>query len=149
MTEIKNLLIKYKEQILYLFFGGCTTVVNIVVFALCSDILHMELLVSNFMAWVLAVFFAYITNKIWVFESKTETLNELVKEIGSFVFARVVTLLIDMLIMYVGVEILFINKMIIKVLANIVVIVANYVFSKLFIFKKASRKNKNPLHKVL
>ena len=96
----------------------------------------MELLVSNFMAWVLAVFFAYITNKIWVFESKTETLNELVKEIGSFVFARVVTLLIDMLIMYVGVEILFINKMIIKVLANIVVIVANYVFSKLFIFKK-------------
>lgn len=136
MTEIKNLLIKYKEQILYLFFGGCTTVVNIVVFALCSDILHMELLVSNFMAWVLAVFFAYITNKIWVFESKTETLYELVKEIGSFVFARVVTLLIDMLIMYVGVEILFINKMIIKVLANIVVIVANYVFSKLFIFKK-------------
>lgn len=136
MTEIKNLLIKYKEQILYLFFGGCTTVVNIVVFALCSDILHMELLVSNFMAWVLAVFFAYITNKIWVFESKTETLNELVKEIGSFVFARVATLLIDMLIMYVGVEILFINKMIIKVLANIVVIVANYVFSKLFIFKK-------------
>ena len=136
MTEIKNLLIKYKEQILYLFFGGCTTVVNMVVFALCSDILHMELLVSNFMAWVLAVFFAYITNKIWVFESKTETLNELVKEIGSFVFARVVTLLIDMLIMYVGVEILFINKMIIKVLANIVVIVANYVFSKLFIFKK-------------
>ena len=136
MTEIKNLLIKYKEQILYLFFGGCTTVVNIVVFALCSDILHMELLVSNFMAWVLAVCFAYITNKIWVFESKTETLNELVKEIGSFVFARVVTLLIDMLIMYVGVEILFINKMIIKVLANIVVIVANYVFSKLFIFKK-------------
>ena len=136
MTEIKNLLIKYKEQILYLFFGGCTTVVNILVFALCSDILHMELLVSNFMAWVLAVFFAYITNKIWVFESKTETLNELVKEIGSFVFARVVTLLIDMLIMYVGVEILFINKMIIKVLANIVVIVANYVFSKLFIFKK-------------
>lgn len=136
MTEIKNLLIKYKEQILYLFFGGCTTVVNIVVFALCSDILHMELLVSNFMAWVLAVFFAYITNKIWVFESKTETLNELVKEIGSFVFARVVTLLIDMLIMYVGVEILFINKMIIKVLTNIVVIVANYVFSKLFIFKK-------------
>ena len=136
MTEIKNLLIKYKEQILYLFFGGCTTVVNIVVFALCSDILHMELLVSNFMARVLAVFFAYITNKIWVFESKTETLNELVKEIGSFVFARVVTLLIDMLIMYVGVEILFINKMIIKVLANIVVIVANYVFSKLFIFKK-------------
>ncbi len=141
MTEIKNLLIKYKEQILYLFFGGCTTVVNIVVFALCSDILHMELLVSNFMAWVLAVFFAYITNKIWVFESKTETLNELVKEIGSFVFARVVTLLIDMLIMYVGVEILFINKMIIKVLANIVVIVANYVFSKLFIFKKAQVKS--------
>ena len=141
MTEIKNLLIKYKEQILYLFFGGCTTVVNIVVFALCSDILHMELLVSNFMAWVLAVFFAYITNKIWVFESKTETLNELVKEIGSFVFARVVTLLIDMLIMYFGVEILFINKMIIKVLANIVVIVANYVFSKLFIFKKAQVKS--------
>lgn len=138
MEKIKTLFLKYKEQILYILFGVFTTVVNIVVFAICADMMHLDTYVSNFAAWVLAVTFAYITNKLWVFESKTTDAKELFREIVSFTGARVLTLGIDMVLMFVGVDILHINKLIVKVLANVVVIVSNYVLSKLFIFKKSA-----------
>ena len=137
METIKNLFFKYKEQILYILFGGFTTVVNIVVFTVCADYIQMGTYVANLIAWVLAVAFAYITNKIWVFESKTTDFKSLVREIVAFVGARVLTLGFDMAIMYVGIDIFNLNKLLMKILANVVVIVANYVFSKLFIFKKA------------
>ena len=114
------------------------TVVNIVVFAICADMMHLDTYISNFAAWVSAVIFAYITNKLWVFESKTTDAKELFREIVSFTGARVLTLGIDMVLMFVGVDILHINKLIVKVLANVVVIVSNYVLSKLFIFKKSA-----------
>jgi putative flippase GtrA len=138
MEKIKTLFFKYKEQILYILFGVFTTVVNIVVFAICADMMHLDTYISNFAAWVLAVTFAYITNKLWVFESKTTDAKELFREIVSFTGARVLTLGIDMVLMFVGVDILHINKLIVKVLANVVVIVSNYVLSKLFIFKKSA-----------
>lgn len=138
MEKIKTLFLKYKEQILYILFGVFTTVVNIVVFAICADMMHLDTYISNFAAWVLAVTFAYITNKLWVFESKTTDAKELFREIVSFTGARVLTLGIDMVLMFVGVDILHINKLIVKVLANVVVIVSNYVLSKLFIFKKSA-----------
>lgn len=138
MEKIKTLFFKYKEQILYILFGVFTTVVNIVVFAICADMMHLDTYISNFAAWVLAVAFAYITNKLWVFESKTTDAKELFREIVSFTGARVLTLGIDMVLMFVGVDILHINKLIVKVLANVVVIVSNYVLSKLFIFKKSA-----------
>ena len=138
MEKIKTLFFKYKEQILYILFGVFTTVVNIVVFAVCADMMHLDTYISNFAAWVSAVTFAYITNKLWVFESKTTDAKELFREIVSFTGARVLTLGIDMVLMFVGVDILHINKLIVKVLANVVVIVSNYVLSKLFIFKKSA-----------
>ena len=138
MEKIKTLFFKYKEQILYILFGVFTTVVNIVVFAICADMMHLDTYISNFAAWVMAVTFAYITNKLWVFESKTTDAKELFREIVSFTGARVLTLGIDMVLMFVGVDILHINKLIVKVLANVVVIVSNYVLSKLFIFKKSA-----------
>ena len=138
MEKIKTLFFKYKEQILYILFGVFTTVVNIVVFAICADMMHLDTYISNFAAWVLAVTFAYITNKLWVFESKTTDAKELFREIVSFTGARVLTLGIDMVLMFVGVDILHINMLIVKVLANVVVIVSNYVLSKLFIFKKSA-----------
>lgn len=138
MEKIKTLFFKYKEQILYILFGVFTTVVNIVVFAICADMMHLDTYISNFAAWVSAVTFAYITNKLWVFESKTTDAKELFREIVSFTGARVLTLGIDMVLMFVGVDILHINKLIVKVLANVVVIVSNYVLSKLFIFKKSA-----------
>lgn len=138
MEKIRDLFLKFKEQILYIVFGVLTTVVNIVVFALCSEVMTLDTYVSNFIAWVLSVAFAYITNKIFVFESKTSEAKELFKEIVSFTGARVLTLGIDMVLMFIGVDVLHINQLIVKVLANVVVIVSNYVLSKLFIFKKSA-----------
>ncbi len=126
----------YKEIILYVFFGGMTTIVNLVSYALFTRLLNINDYVAIFLSWVLAVFFAYITNKIWVFESQSREFKELFREITSFAAARVATLGLEYVVMFIGVDILFINDMLVKVFAQVLVIVANYLFSKLFIFKK-------------
>ena len=125
----------YKEQISYLFFGVCTTIANIVSYWFCTRVLSLDNIISNVLAWVIAVTLAYITNKFWVFESRTETKKELVQEIFNFFLCRVATLLVDISIMYVCVNILQYSDMIIKVLANVVVVISNYILSKIYIFK--------------
>ncbi len=136
MNKIKDLYIKYKEVINYLFFGGCTFLVSIISFFLFNKVCNFNEHVANVISWVLAVSFAYITNKKYVFESKTSEKKDLLKEIGSFVSARILTLVMEELILVVGVNLLHIDSMIVKVVAQVVVIVANYFLSKLFIFKK-------------
>ncbi len=136
MNKIKDLYIKYKEVINYLFFGGCTFLVSIISFFLFNKVCNFNEHVANVISWVLAVSFAYITNKKYVFESKTSEKRDLLKEIGSFVSARILTLVMEELILVVGVNLLHIDSMIVKIVAQVVVIVANYFLSKLFIFKK-------------
>ena len=126
---------KYKEGLLYLFFGGCTTLVNILAFALFRA-LTIGTYISNGLAWVLAVLFAFITNKIFVFASKGKTKKETFREGISFFGFRILSLVIDMGIMYVLIDILSCHDMVAKIISNVVVIILNYVFSKLFIFKK-------------
>ncbi len=136
MNKIKDLYIKYKEVINYLFFGGCTFLVSIISFFLFNKVCNFNEHVANVISWILAVSFAYITNKKYVFESKTSEKRDLLKEIGSFVSARILTLVMEELILVVGVNLLHIDSMIVKIVAQVVVIVANYFLSKLFIFKK-------------
>ena len=136
MKKLWDLFLTYKEIILYVFFGGMTTIVNLVSYALFTRLLNINDYVAIFLSWVLAVFFAYITNKIWVFESQSREFKELFREITSFAAARVATLGLEYVVMFIGVDILFINDMLVKVFAQVLVIVANYLFSKLFIFKK-------------
>lgn len=136
MEKIKELWAKWKQIILYLFFGGVTTVINIVVFYLCYEVLGIHSLISNVLAWVAAVAGAYVTNKIFVFESVTNSFAELMREISSFVACRVVSLGADEAIMLIFNTILGYNAVIVKIMANVVVVVMNYVFSKLFIFKE-------------
>ncbi len=136
MKNLKELFFRYKEQILYLIFGGFTTVVNIAVYGFCTRIFHANEYFANFLAWAIAVFFAYVTNKLWVFESKSSDMKTLTREILSFVSARVVTLGLDMAVMYAGIQLLHINDLIVKVCSNVLVVLANYIFSKFFIFKK-------------
>ena len=124
---------KYKEIINYLIFGGLTTVVSIVTYALFAKVFNIDYLISNVLSWVLAVLFAYITNKIFVFESKSK---KNVKEITSFFFFRIISLVIEMIILYIFVDMLHIDDLITKIIAQVIVIVANYVFSKVFVFKK-------------
>ena len=126
---------KYKEGLLYLFFGGCTTLVNIISFMILR-LFHIDIYVSNGIAWFLAVLFAFITNKLFVFESRGKGAKTAVKEGVSFFFFRILSLLFDMGIMYVMIDLLGSGELISKVLSNVFVIIINYVFSKLFIFKK-------------
>lgn len=140
MERIKELYNKYKEILMYLIFGVLTTVVNIVSYFLLARILHIDTVVSTVIALILSILFAYITNKIFVFESKTNTAKELLKEIISFFGCRAFTGILDVAFMYITVEVFNLNDMIMKIISNIVVIIVNYIFSKLIIFKKDKRK---------
>jgi len=124
-----------KETISYLIFGVLTTVVNYVVFEICQ-LIHIHYLIGTVIAWALAVAFAYITNKLFVFESKSWKKEIIKKELTSFVACRVLSGLFDLGFMAFAVEILFMNKSIAKLVSNVFVVIANYLFSKLFIFKK-------------
>ena len=122
-----------KEIINYLIFGVLTTVVNVVVYWLLNTCLNMNYLISNAIAWIVSVLFAYITNRKYVFESNNSSMiNELVKLVG----ARLSTGIMDMILMWLLVDILSINSLICKILVNVFVIVLNYVFSKVFVFKE-------------
>lgn len=135
MEQIKKLWKRWKQIFLYLFFGGVTTVVNIVAFFISYELLGINSIISTVLAWIAAVAVAYITNKIFVFESITATLRELIREITAFLSCRLVSLGADVFIMWLFNEILGYNAVLVKILANFIVVVMNYIFSKLFIFK--------------
>lgn len=129
---------KYIEIINYLIFGVLTTIVNLLsYYLLTSTILSpnqaLHLQIANVISWVVSVVFAYITNRKYVFNSSNDNI---VKEITDFVSARVMTLLLDMVIMFIGVTLFNFNDKFIKILSQILVIIFNYIFSKIFVFKK-------------
>ena len=133
--KIKEVLIRYKELLLYGIFGVLTTLINMLLYFLCRQV-GMEVVPADVVAWVAAVAFAYITNKLFVFESKSFAPRRLLREIGEFVTARLASLLVDVAFLYVTVELLDLWELPMKVAANVVVIVMNYVFSKWIIFRK-------------
>ena len=134
--DLKGLWSKYKSVILYVFFGAVTTAVNIVTYFLCYEVFGMANLAANALAWVLAVAVAYLTNKLWVFESKSFAPAVLLPELWKFVSCRLATGALDMLIMWVGVDVLKGPATPFKIIANVLVMVLNYLFSKLLIFRK-------------
>lgn len=126
---------KYKEVLLYLFFGGLTTVISIGSYAFFDVSMHIDPMIANILSWILAVLFAYVTNRIWVFTNVAKDLNGLIQEIFSFFGGRVATLLMEEGILYIGIKLLGMNSILIKVLAQVLVVIANYIISKLFVFK--------------
>ncbi len=137
MNKIKELYEKYKEVIHYLIFGGLSTVVNFVSYFLFARIIGIEEIISSGLSWFCSVLFAYITNKLFVFESKTDTKKAFFKEMISFFLARIVSgILCDVGTFALMVKVFHINDIIAKIVTQVMVIVVNYVFSKLFIFKK-------------
>lgn len=125
---------KYEEGINYLIFGFLAFVLNYVLFFIFDSIMNMDYLVATALSWVLTVVFAYWTNHAFVFKSKNAGLSSLAKEFIAFIGARIATLLLEMLLMYVMVDGLGINSSIAKLIAQVVVIIANYILSKLWIF---------------
>lgn len=136
MKRMIELVKKYKSFIAYAVFGVFTTVVNIVTYNVCYYRIGMSNTLSNIVAWILAVTFAYLTNKVWVFESKSWKWDVLRREIPSFISCRLATGIMDLVIMYVCVDVMHWHAMVMKIISNVLVIILNYVFSKLVIFKK-------------
>ena len=135
---VKDLYLKYKEIIHYLIAGGLTTVVSLGSYYLCVVTFldpdnGFQLQVANVISWICAVTFAYFVNRIFVFESRSK---DYLREAGAFVAGRVSTLLMDMAIMFLLVTVLHGNDKIAKLIVQVVVTVANYVISKIFVFNK-------------
>lgn len=140
---ISKLWKKYKQVIAYLFWGVVTTVVNIGVFQWLSSGVHMNYQVANVIAWFISVLVAYFTNKVWVFNSHYTTVRAFLIEFVEFYFYRGLTLLIDVAFMFVGVTLMHFNspieQLIVKTLDNVVVIIANFIFSKFLIFTQKKK----------
>ncbi len=147
MNKIKELYLKYREVIMYLIFGGLTTLVNFIVFA-ALRYFGVALLLTNIAAWICAVLFAYITNKKWVFRSHTADNRELFREIVSFYGARIFSLLVELALFWLWTDIILISnpemnttlyEYCVKLIIQVIVIVLNYIFSKFFIFTKKKK----------
>ena len=127
---------KHKSFIAYGVFGVFTTIVNIVTYNVCYSRLGFSNTLSNIAAWVLAVTFAYHTNKAWVFDSKSWKWEVLRREIPAFIGCRLATGILDIIIMYICVDVLKWPALLMKIVSNVLVIILNYAFSKLVIFRK-------------
>ncbi len=151
---MKKLFVKYKEIIMYLIFGVATTVVSWVSYAVFTKLIPTVTFLgitventttANVLSWICAVLFAFVTNKIWVFDSKSWRVSVAIKELGLFVVSRLISGVIEIggvpLLIWLGIDqtIFNIEGMVAKILISVIVVILNYVFSKLFIFKNKKK----------
>ena len=134
--EACRLLEKYRGFLLYVFFGLATTAVNIAVYFICSRMLCWGTAAGNMAAWLAAVSFAYVTNRIWVFESRAAGFACIAREAAAFFGCRIATGLLDMAAMLVCADVMGLDEMIVKCAANIMVILANYAAGRMIIFRR-------------
>ena len=130
-----EILKKYKRNILYLVFGVGTTLINLVVYQMCYYGLEISNVKAVISAWLAAVLFAFVTNKLWVFESK-RTGSKIIKECIIFFSCRMLTGIFDLLIMYYAVDVFEFDAYLWKLISNIAVIVLNYLAGRFIVFKK-------------
>ena len=135
IRKLMGLYLRYKQVILYLFFGGCTTLINLAAYALLYKGLHVANVPATVAAWLLSVLFAFVTNRRFVFESKESTAAGRWREFVSFFGCRVLTGILDVAIMAAAVDMMGWNGLLWKLISNVIVIVLNYVASKFLIFK--------------
>ena len=128
---------KHEEGINYLIFGFLAFVLNYILYFLFADAMQMHSMAATVLSWVLTVVFAYWTNRTFVFKSQNKDTGSVVKEFVSFIGARIATEVLELVLMYVMVDLLSINDKISKLVCQALVILANYVLSKIWIFKKS------------
>lgn len=131
---------RYKDVLLYLFFGVLTTLINLIAYWVMGTKLCINIHISNVTAWVVAVIFAYVTNRTWVFKEHAHGAHAIGKEICSFSAGRLFTLGVEELMLLLFVDLLSFNKNVIKIIGQVAVVILNYVISKLFVFKKDKDK---------
>ena len=143
METIKVLWNKYKEIINYLIFGVLTTLVNYVSYLILAKACNVDYMVSTVIAQIISILFAYVTNKLFVFQTKGLSKKEFFKEMFSFFGFRILSLFLDMGFMYLFVDVLHLNDVIMKLVSNVLIVIANYIFSKVFIFKNKQHSMTN------
>lgn len=121
-----------RELLFYVIFGVLTTLVNIAVYLLFTKVFGVNYLISNIVAWVLSVLLAYFTNRIWVFESKS---SNIIREISLFFGGRLFSGVVDTALMYLFIDILLVGDFISKIIIQVIVVILNYLISKLIVFK--------------
>jgi putative flippase GtrA len=127
---------KYKEGLLYLFFGGLAFFLSIFLFWFMDSVMHLNEVVNNTIDWVICVAFQFFTNRTWVFDGKVDTKKDFIKQAGSFTAGRLFTLVVEDVLIFIFITLLKFPKMPVKLAATFVVIVLNYFISKLIVFKK-------------
>ena len=130
--------LKHKEGLLYLFSGGLTFLVSVATYGLFNIVCALNELLANILSWFIAVYFAYMTNRNYVFRVKYNDVRRHFRQMGDFFSARVLTLLLEELILFLFITKLGFSSMPVKIAAQFVVIVTNYILSKLYIFKKVN-----------
>lgn len=133
---LRKLLNKYQSVIAYVFFGGVTTGVNLAVYYLCYELFSIPNTPSVVISWILAVLVAFLTNKPFVFKSHNWSVSVLLPEAAGFIGCRAGTGVMELIFMHITVDIMDLNGMLMKLLINILVIILNYVGSKLLVFRK-------------
>lgn len=135
MNKIMELVKKHWDIVTYLFFGVLTTVVNYAVYLPCYNLLGLSATISNIIAWVAAVAFAYLTNKPWVFKSHDWSMKVVLPELSKFVACRVGSGVLETGMIFVFVDLMGINGNVFKLITSVLVVILNYIGSKLLVFK--------------
>lgn len=139
MNNIRRIL--NKETISYVIFGILTTIVNLISYYFFSSIININYLISNTISWIISVVFAYITNKFYVFNSKDKKKDVMVKEFIKFVNCRLTSGVIEILLLFLLVDMMKVNDIISKLAIGVIVVVLNFIFSKIFVFQKVNQLN--------
>ena len=130
---------KYQEAIDYLFWGGVAFVLSMVLFYIFANIMMIEEQIANVITWIICVIFTYFTNRTFVFKSKTKGAKAITKEFTEFTSARLATLVLENIVLLICIDLLLWHNMIAKLIGQFLVIVSNYILSKLWIFKKKEK----------
>lgn len=136
MDKLRAFVLKYKGIILYLSYGALTTVVSLGLYYLFQEVLCYSATVSNVIAWIGAVLFAFLTNKPFVFGSHDWSLGTLIPEFTKFVGGRLASGLFETILLFVTVDVLSLHSMLMKLIASVFVVISNYIISKIFVFRK-------------
>ena len=136
IAKIRAIIEKYWDILSYLFFGALTTLVNYLVYFPCYNLIHLSTVASNVIAWVVAVAFAYLTNKPFVFKSHDWSMKTVAPELAKFVGCRVGSGLLETALLFLTVDLLRWNGNLMKIILSVMVVILNYVGSKLLVFRK-------------
>ena len=136
IAKIRAIIEKHWDILSYLFFGALTTLVNYLVYFPCYNLLHLSTVASNVIAWVVAVAFAYLTNKPFVFKSHDWSMKTVAPELAKFVGCRVGSGLLETALLFLTVDLLHWNGNLMKIILSLMVVILNYVGSKLLVFRK-------------